>query len=86
MRLNKKHILKLVAEMLGIEKSDIQVNVTEGTVSISTEHGERKYGTKIPLKHKIDQDSAKAKYLNGVLELMFSLAEERPKGKLVPVE
>jgi len=82
----KDRILKLVAEMPGIEKSDIQVNVTDGIVSISAEHGERKYGTKIPLKYNIDENSAKAKYLNGVLELTFSLAEEKPKGKIVSVE
>lgn len=82
----KDRILKLVAEMPGIEKSDIQVNVADGIVSISAEHGERKYGTKIPLKYSIDENSAKAKYINGVLELTFSLAEEKPKGKLVSVE
>ena len=82
----KEQVLKLVAEMPGIEKSDIQVTVEDNTVSISAEHGERKYGTKIPLKHNIDDNSAKAKYTNGILELKFSLAEEKPKGKLVSVE
>ncbi|WP_246275286.1 archaeal heat shock protein Hsp20 [Nitrosopumilus oxyclinae] len=82
----KERILQLVAEMPGIEKSDIQVNVADNIVSISAEHGERKYGTKIPLKYDIDENSAKAKYTNGVLELTFSLAEEKPKGKIVSVE
>jgi len=72
--------------MPGIEKSDIQVNVTDGTVSISVEHGDRKYRTKIPLKYKVDENSTKAKYTNGVLELTFALAEEKPRGKLVSVE
>ena len=82
----KDRVLKLVAEMPGIEKSDIQVNVADNIVSISAEHGERKYGTKIPLKYDIDENSGKAKYTNGVLELTFSLAEEKPKGKIVSVE
>lgn len=82
----KERVLKLVAEMPGIEKSDIQVSVDDDIVSISAEHGDRKYGTKIPLKYNIDDNSAKAKYTNGVLELTFSLAEEKPKGKLVSVE
>ncbi len=82
----KDRILKLVTEMPGIEKSDIKVSVADDTVSISAEHGDRKYSTKIPLKYKVDENSAKAKYTNGVLELTFSLAKEEPKGKVVSVE
>lgn len=82
----KNGILKLVTEMPGIEKSDIQVNVADNTVSISAKHGDRKYGTNVPLKYKVDDNSVKAKYLNGILELTFKLAEEKPKGKLVSVE
>ena len=82
----KEKTLQLVTEMPGIEKSDIQVNVIDGIVSISAEHGDRKYSTKIPLKYKVDENSAKAKYTNGILELTFALAEEKPKGKIVSVE
>lgn len=82
----KGQILKLVTEMPGIEKSDIQVNIDDNTVSISAEHGDRKYSAKIPLKYKVDENSAKAKYTNGVLELTLSLADEKPKGRLVSVE
>ncbi|MFB5609344.1 MAG: archaeal heat shock protein Hsp20 [Nitrosarchaeum sp.] len=82
----KNRILKLVTEMPGIEKSDIQVNVVDDAVLISAQHGDRKYGTKIPLKYKVDENTAKAQYTNGVLELTLSLAEEKPKGKIVSVE
>ena len=82
----KEKTLQMVTEMPGIEKSDIQVNVTEGIVSISAEHDDRKYSTKIPLKYKVDENSAKAKYTNGILELTFALAEEKPRGKSVPIE
>jgi HSP20 family protein len=81
----KNGILKLVSEMPGIEKSDIQIQVADNIVSISAEHGDRKYGTNIPLKYKVDENSVKAKYLNGIVELTFKLAE-KPKGKLVSVE
>ena len=82
----KEKTLQLVTEMPGIEKSDIQVNVADGVVSISAEHGDRKYHIKIPLKYKVDENSAKAKYTNGILELTFVLAEEKSKGKIVSVE
>ncbi|PIW33155.1 MAG: molecular chaperone [Nitrosopumilales archaeon CG15_BIG_FIL_POST_REV_8_21_14_020_37_12] len=82
----KEHLLKLVTEMPGIEKSDISVTVADNAVSISATRGERKYSTKVPLKYKVDENSAKAKYTNGILELTFKLAEEKPKGKTVSVE
>lgn len=82
----KEQILKLVTEMPGIEKSDIKVTVADNTVSISAEHGDRKYSTKVPLKYKVDENSAKAQYTNGVLELTLALAKEEPKGKVVAVE
>ena len=82
----KEKTLQLVTEMPGIEKTDIEVNVTDGVVSISAERGDRKYDTKIPLKYKVDENSAKAKYTNGILELTFVLAEEKPNGKIVSVE
>jgi HSP20 family protein len=83
---NESKTLKLVAEMPGIEKCDIQVNVANSIVSINAEHSDRKYSTRIPIKYKIDEDSAKAKYTNGILELTFKLADEKPNGIVVSVE
>ena len=83
----KEKVLKLVAEMPGVEKKDVKVVVNDKTVNIDAEHGEKKYHAKVPIKHKVDKDSAKASYKNGVLELKFSLVEtEKPKGKTVEVE
>jgi HSP20 family protein len=83
----KENVLKLVAEMPGVEKKDVKVVVEDKSVNIDAEHGEKKYHAKVPIKHKIDQDSAKASYKNGILELKFNLAEpEKPKGKTVEVE
>lgn len=82
----KENILKLVTEMPGIEKADIQVNIENNTASITAERGSRKYKDSIPLKYKVDENSAKAKYTNGILELSFTLAEKKPKGKRVIVE
>lgn len=82
----KANVLKLVTEIPGIEKADIKVNIENNTVSISAERGSRKYKDSIPLKSKVDENSAKAKYTNGILELTFTLAEKKPKGKRVTVE
>ena len=83
----KEKILKLVAEMPGVEKKDVKVVVDEKIVNIDAEHGEKKYHAKVPIKYKVDKDSAKASYKNGILELKFNLVEtEKPKGKTVEVE
>ena len=81
----KTRTLKLVAEMPGIGKSDINVNVADGAVTLTAEHGDRKYSCNVPLKYKVDENSAKASYSNGILEVQFSIPEEKPKGKTIHV-
>jgi len=84
---NKDKILKVVAEMPGVEKNDIKIEVIGHTVNLDAENGDKKYHTKIPIKNKVDEDSAKATYSNGILEVKFRLKEEeRPQGKRVTVE
>jgi len=78
--------LKIVTEMPGIEKSDIKISIESGIVHVTAERDQRKYRTDIPLSHKIVEDSAKAHYANGILEITFKLGEEKPKGKVVSVE
>ena len=83
----KEKVLKLVAEMPGVEKKDVKVVVEDKSVHIDAEHGDKKYHAKVPIKQKVDKDSAKASYQNGILELKFKLVEhEKPKGKTVEVE
>ncbi|HJU13468.1 MAG TPA: archaeal heat shock protein Hsp20 [Candidatus Nitrosotalea sp.] len=83
----KEKVLKVVAEMPGVEKKDIKIEVLGRTILLDAEHGEKKYHTKIPIKQKVDENSIKATYANGVLEIRFKLKEEeRPRGKRVEVE
>ena len=83
----KDKLVKLVAEMPGVEKSDVKIVVQDKIVDISAEKGEKKYHAKVPIKYKVDDSSAKASYKNGILELVFKLIEEeKPKGKTVEVE
>ncbi len=83
----KEKLVKLVAEMPGVEKKDIKVVVQDKLVQIDAEHGEKKYHVKVPIKPKFDENTAKASYTNGILELVFKLKEDpKPKGKTVEVE
>lgn len=84
---DKDKILKLVAEMPGVEKKDIKIVVEGRTVNLDAEHEQKKYHAKVPIRHKVDEDSVKATYANGILEVSFKLREEdKPKGKTVEVQ
>jgi len=83
----KENLVKLIAEIPGVEKSDVKIVVQDKSVNISAEHGEKKYQVNVPIQHKVDENSAKASYKNGILELVFKLAkDEKPKSKTVEVE
>lgn len=83
----KENALTITAEMPGITKQDIKVNVADGFVSIHAEQGEKKYHTDIPVNAQLDDASAKATYSNGILELKIKLKETpKLKGKEVKVE
>jgi HSP20 family protein len=73
--------------MPGVEKSDVKVVVENKSVDLSATHNEKKYHVKVQLKNTVDENSAKASYKNGILEIIFKLVEEeKPKGKTVEVE
>ncbi len=82
----KEKTLKVVAEMPGVEKSDVNVVVgADKVIHIDAERGEKKYHVKVPIKHKVDAESPKATYKNGILELVFKLEDEKSNGKTVNV-
>ncbi len=84
---DKEKLVRLIAEMPGVEKKDVKIVVDGKTVNIDAERGDKKYHVKVPLTHKVDENSVKASYKNGILEIIFKqLAEEKPKGKTVEVE
>ena len=83
----KEKVVKLIAEMPGVEKTDVKIVVKNKTVNLSAEHGDKKYHVKVPVQHKVDENSVKASYKNGVLQIIFKLIEdEKPKSKMVEVE
>ena len=81
---DKEKTLKIVAEMPGVEKTDVSVVVDDDVVHIDAERGEKKYHVNVPIQQKVESDSPKANYKNGILELTFNL-DTKPKGKSVDV-
>jgi HSP20 family protein len=83
----KEHTLTITAEMPGVTKQDIRINVTEEYVSIYAEKGDKKYRSDIPVNLLLDDKSARATYANGILELKIKLREPpKPKATEVKVE
>ena len=81
----KEKELKLIAEMPGVEKTDVKIVVENKIVDLRAEHGEKRYHAKVPIEQKVNENSAKASYKNGILQIVFKLEEEKPKGKTVEV-
>ena len=82
----KEKVVKLIVEMPGVEKTDVKIVVDNKIVELSAEHGEKKYHVKVPLTYTVDENSAKASYKNGILQLVFKLVAEKQTGKKVEVE
>jgi HSP20 family protein len=83
----KENTLTITAEIPGVTKQDIRINIAEDHVSIRAEKGEKKYHTDIPVNVILDDASAKATYANGILELRLKLKEHpKPKTREVKIE
>lgn len=76
----KQNTMKITAEMPGVNKEDIKVNVSDQYVTVHAEKGEKKYHSDIPVNVELDDASAKATYANGILELKIKL-KQAPKSK-----
>jgi len=83
----KENTMIITAEMPGITKEDVKVTVEEGLVKIHAEKGNKKYHTELPVDKELDEDTTKASYINGVLELRIQFKKPlKPKSKEVKVE
>ena len=86
------------AEMPGLEKQDIKINLTEDRLEISSEtkkeeerkekgyvYRERRSGSyyrTVPLPSSVDPDNSRATYENGILEIKMPKTEVKTKKPL----
>lgn len=73
--LEAEETVHVIAEMPGIEKENIRLNATDLILDIETVNGNPKYSERVELPVKVDPQSAKATYKNGVLEVTFKRLE-----------
>lgn len=82
---DSKDSLMVYAELPGVDKKDIQLSVTDESLTISVEREKRRYYKQVFLPIKVKPETAKANYKNGVLEVTFEKAVKRSK-KQIKVE
>jgi HSP20 family protein len=76
----KSGSLRIILEMPGVEKEDINVDATEESAVITAERGQKRYRADVSLKAQVDPESGRAEYKNGMLEISFSLKDKPNKG------
>ncbi len=76
----KEGNLRLLVELPGVEKEDVQISALEDKVTLEAAKGERMYRTEIVLQRDIDPDSGEASYKNGLLDVVFKLRDNTNKG------
>ena len=73
--LETEETVHVIAEIPGIEKENIRLNATDLILDIETLDGNPKYSERVELPVKVDPQSARATYKNGVLEVTFNKME-----------
>ncbi|MDD1742779.1 MAG: Hsp20/alpha crystallin family protein [Methanotrichaceae archaeon] len=82
--MDEKDKYKIFAELPGVDKEKVKLDVAEDSLEIKTED-EKKFYKMIHFDSAIDTDSTKASYRNGVLTLELNKKEKR-KGKEIKIE
>jgi HSP20 family protein len=84
--MNEPEQVRVVAELPGVEKSDIKTTIGEDTLTIKVDSATRKYYKEVSLPSGVDPESSKATYNNGVLEIVLRKPKPRPKGKEIRID
>ena len=78
--------IHVVAELPGVEKSDIKLHGTEDSLTISVDTPQYKYYKEVELPTKVRVREASSTYKNGVLEIVLPKAESANKPKGEPID
>ena len=84
--MNESDQVRVVAELPGVEKSEIKTTISEDTLTIKVDSAGRRYYKDVQLPSNVDPDSSKASYNNGVLEIMLRKLEPKSKGREIRID
>ncbi len=78
--------VRVIAEMPGVNKGDINVTVNERSLVISVDREDRKYYKELELPGVVDPKGAKSAYNNGILEVTIPLKSPGASGVRLKVD
>ena len=84
--INQGEQIRVVVELPGVNKSDIQTTIADDILTIQVQSPTRKYYKEVQLPTSVDPDSTKASYNNGVLEIRLKQTKPKQKGKEVKID
>jgi HSP20 family protein len=78
--------VKVVAELPGVEKSDIALECDGRNLVLKVDTDKRRYYKSLELPVEVDPDTSKASYKNGVLELVLTRKSLGNKPKQIKID
>ncbi len=78
--------VKVVAELPGVEKSDIALECDGRNLVLKVDTDKHRYYKSLELPVEVDPDTSKASYKNGVLELILRRKSPGNKAKQIQIE
>jgi HSP20 family protein len=85
--ISENDTVKVIAEVPGVDKSDISLSSTEHNLTIQVDSENRKYFKEVDLPFDVEPESAKASYKNGVLQVSMNRKNEKEfKGNKIRIE
>ncbi len=84
--INEPDVVKVIAELPGVNKEDIELHATEDHLTISAKRDRWRYYKEVDLPAKVKPETAKATYKNGVLEVVLEKVEKEPRERGVRIK
>ncbi len=78
--------VRIIAEIPGVKKEDIEMSVRDRTLTISVDTPERKYQKVLQLPETAEVEGAKSSFNNGILEVTFPKRQGGSTGVRLKVE
>ncbi len=78
--------IKIITELPGVEKDDIQLYATEKTLTIDVTNPEHRYHKELELPVQVDQDTATSTCRNGVLETIIKKKRDKNTGHVIKIQ
>ncbi len=87
--INQEKEIRVIAELPGVDKSEIRIKARPQELEIHVSNPGRKFAKTVKLPETVVDDSAKASYKNGILEVVLQKVapfKQPAKGKAVKVD